>query len=364
MKNHIPDAFQEIFVNGIRHPYLYLWDSWSYIEDNITHLYCLAVLRKKPNGDDMNPNERNDYPFHVRHFTSNDDGLSWKDEGCFLKLDDIAKLNYRTIWSGSVKPLRNGKKLVAYTGIENKDSNHNFLQNIALAISEDGHNINGVDDTSFSSPVKDWKEITEKGYYLDAIDNLGSNKGEKDGPIMSWRDPFIFYDKDDSLNLFWAAKVGPRSSAMARATLKSKGDLFSIEELHAPITVPDIEEFTQLEVPKVLYNELKDQYYLVISSCDRLYENQPEAEVSKNVRLYTSKDINGPWKSIGNKILGEQNLFGVTILRTDFENNRLLCIAPYTENAKTEDVLSFAPTFYIYLDSLRVEFLDHANSNF
>jgi len=357
--NQIPDAYDKKFVGGIRHPYLYLWDSWSYSEDNIMHLYCLAISRLKPNGDELKPDERNNFPFHIRHFTSLDDGTSWKDEGSFLKPEDISNLNYRSIWSGSVEPLPDGKKLVAYTGLEHIDSNHCFLQNIALAISENGYTIDRIDHNSLSSPKRDWVEITKKGYYLDAIDNLGSNKGEMDGPIMSWRDPFIFYDtKEEKINLFWAAKEGPRLGTMARATLKSNGEFFSIDELFSPVTVPDIDDFTQLEVPKVLFDKDKQQYYLIISSCNRLYENQPESEINKEVRLYSSKHIDGPWKSLGEKILDDENLFGVTILKTDFQNNRLLCIAPYTEAANSNLALTFATPFYIYLDSLKVEFLN------
>ena len=357
MMNQIPEPYGKTFVNGIRHPHLYLWDSWTYIENNTMHLYCLAISREKANGEKLQPKERNNFPFHIRHFTSIDDGMSWKDEGCFLKPKDIYKLNYRTIWSGSVKPLQNGKKLVAYTGIKNRDSEHCFLQNIAIGLSDDGYNINHDYDAEVSSPLNDWKTIIEKGYYLDSISNLGSNKGEKNGPILSWRDPFIFYDKDNSLHLFWAAKIGPRLSAMARATLKVKENSFIIEKLHAPITVPDSDEFTQLEVPKVLFDASKEVYYLIISSCSRLYESQPDSEVSKEVRLYASKNINGPWKSLGNKILGEKNLFGISVLKTDFKNNRLLCIAPYTEQASKENMLTFAAPFYIYLDTLEVKFL-------
>lgn len=356
MMNQIPGAYEKKFVDGIRHPYLFLWDSWSYVEDNIIHLYCLAISRLKPNGDELKPHERNDFPFHIRHFTSIDEGLSWKDDGCFLSPEDVSNLNFKTIWSGSVSPMPNGKKLVAYTGLENLDSDFRYRQNIAIGTSNDGYTVNQIYNEPLSSPSRDWKKIIDKGYYLDAVDNLGSNNGENGGPIMSWRDPFIFYDKDETLNLFWAAKVGPRIGAMARATVISNGKNFSIGELHPPITVPDFNEFTQLEVPKVLFDKGNERYYLVISSCNRLYENQPDSEISKEVRLYTSNYINGPWESLGDKILGKQHLFGLTVLKTDFKNNRLLCIAPYTELAEDNLMLTFPPVFYIYLDPLRVEF--------
>ncbi|WP_299337894.1 hypothetical protein [uncultured Psychroserpens sp.] len=358
MMNQITDIYQKNFINGIRHPHLYLWDSWSYVEDNTIHLYCLAISRHKINGEELNPNERNDFPFHIRHFISKDNGISWKDEGCFMSPQDISSLNYRTIWSGSVELLPNGKKLVAYTGLENIDSGRDFLQSIAIGISNNGFTVDSVYDKVLSSPIRDWKEITEKGYYLDIKDQLGSNLGEEGGPIMSWRDPFIFHDKNGELNLFWAAKVKPRVGAIARATLKAVGDFFEIEQLHTPVTVPDKDDFTQLEVPKVLYDDHKDCYYLIISSCNRLYENQPDSEIKKEMRLYTSKHIDGPWTSLGDKILGEEHLFGLTVLRSDFKNNRLLCIAPYTEAADKDLMLSFAPVFYIYLNPLRVEFLN------
>ncbi|MEM5566687.1 hypothetical protein WNY78_16315 [Psychroserpens sp. AS72] len=358
MINQIPDVYGKKFVNGIQHPHLYIWDAWSYVEDDTIHLYSLAVSRLKPDGTELHPNDRNDFPFHIRHFTSVDNGVSWKDQGCFLNIKDTSKHNFKTIWSGSVKLMPNGKKLVAYTGLENIDSNHCFLQSIALGISEDGYTVNHIDDEVLSSPLRDWKSITERGYYIDVVDHLGSNNGEEDGPILSWRDPFVFYDKNEKLNLFWAAKTHPRTGAMARVTLKPKGEFFEIEELHPPVTVPDIGEFTQIEVPKIVYDDVQDKYYLVIASCNRLYENQPDSEINKAVRVYASKCIDGPWESLGDKILSKECLFGVTILKTDFKNNRLLCIAPYTEAASNNLMLTFAPTFYIYLDELRVEFLN------
>ncbi|WP_204344890.1 hypothetical protein [Psychroserpens algicola] len=363
MMNQIPDAYDKKFINGIRHPYLYLWDSWSYVDNNTFHLYCLALSRFKPDGSKIEPDERNNFPFHIRHFTSVDAGVSWTDRGCFFKPKDNSKSNFNTIWSGSVKPLTNGKKLVAYTGLEHRDQDHQYLQNIAIAISEDGYSVKDFDENILSDPLRDWKEITEKGYFLDASERLGSNMGEINGPIMSWRDPFIFYDKKKELNLFWAAKVGPRFGAMARATLKKNGDFFKIDTLHPPVTVPDADEFTQLEVPKVLFDEVHKTYYLIIASCNRLYESQPDSEISKEVRVYASENIDGPWESLGDKILGSEHLFGITVLQTDFENNRLLCMAPYTEAADADLMLTFAPVFYIYLNPLKVEFLNQTKIN-
>ncbi|RZW46890.1 MAG: hypothetical protein EX263_09050, partial [Flavobacteriaceae bacterium] len=329
--NQIPKAYEAKFENGIQHPELYLWDAWSFVENKVMHLYCLAIPRYKSDGSKLDPSERNDFPFHIRHFTSSNDGLSWKDEGCFFNSIQYSKLNYRTIWSGCVKPMPNGKKLVAYTGIENADLDHKYIQNITLATSDDGHSVNTLVNKVLLSPSRDWKYITDKGFYLDVQDNLGSNQGEEGGPIMAWRDPFIYFDVKGKLNLFLAAKIRPRESALARITMNQREGLFELAELHPPIIVPDVEDFTQLEVPKILFDHDNETYYLIISTCNRLYENQPESEIEKEVRLYKSKNMNGPWVSLGENILNKENLFGLTVLKTDFKNNRLLCMAPYTE---------------------------------
>jgi len=115
----IPPPYVEKFKNGINHPQLYLWDAWSYLEVDVMHLYCLAVARLKSDGTPLQPMERNDHPFHIRHFTSVDNGISWKDEGCFLNpKKELKKLNGYTVWSGSVEGLPNGEKLAAITVLE------------------------------------------------------------------------------------------------------------------------------------------------------------------------------------------------------------------------------------------------------
>jgi hypothetical protein len=169
--NNIPKAYETLFLNGIKHPYLYLWDAWSYCEDETLHLYCLAVPRFLSDGSELDPNERNNFPFHIRHFSSKDNGNSWKDEGCFLSTDEVSKLDFKTIWSGSVKPISDGRKLVAFTGIRSIDSNRNYHQNIALGISNDGYSVQNNSKITLSSPSKDWDEIVDKGYYFDGSSN-------------------------------------------------------------------------------------------------------------------------------------------------------------------------------------------------
>ncbi len=359
MKN-IPKPYGQTFTNGIKHPELFLWDAWSYVEAQTIHLYCLALTRVQSDGTVIPPQERNDVPFHIRHFTSTDNGKTWKDEGCFLEPSlGTQRHDAKTIWSGSIEKLTDGRKLVAYTGLSVVDENHKFLQNIALAISDDGYIVQQIADEPLSSPLRDWDEIVNKGYYLDQPKNLGNKHGEEGGPILTWRDPFIFIDKEQQINLFWAAKIAPSKSAIARAILEvdEDGILFKIAKLSSPITVPDGYEFTQLELPKVLYDAASGWYYLLASTCNRLYEGQSDAEVDKRIRLYRSKDIEGPWVSVNNHLFPNKSLFGPTVLKTDFKNNRLLCISPYTDADKEGLGLTFSPIFYVYLNSGRVEFV-------
>lgn len=351
----IPPAYKDIFENGIRHPQLYLWDAWSYCENEVIHLYCLAVNRLKEDGTILDASLRNAYPFHVRHFTSKDEGKTWKDEGCFMQPTiGEGKHDSRTIWSGSIELLPNGKKLVAYTGIYQINEDMCFLQNMALATSNDGFEINQKANEPLTCPKRDWSEITDSGFYLSSLDMLGHKDGENNGPILAWRDPFIFLDENKHVHLFWAAKISSHKNAMAHALLEKDGDLYKIAKLFSPITLPDGEDFTQLELPKVYYDAKKKLYYLIISTCNRLYEGQSDDEVDKSLRLYNSSSLEGLWQPCGEDgsgILKGSNLFGLTVLKTDFENNRLLCIAPYTDAAPNELSFTFSNAFYIELNS-------------
>lgn len=351
----IPSPYKSTFENGIRHPQLYLWDAWSYCENETIHLYCLAVNRLKENGTILDPSLRNDYPFHVRHFTSKDEGKTWKDEGCFLKPTiGEDKHDSRTIWSGSVELLPNGKKMVAYTGIYEIDEDRCFLQNMALAVSNDGFEINHKVNEPLTCPRRDWEKITNSGFYLAPKDELGHKDGENNGPILAWRDPFIFLDHNKAVHLFWAAKISSHENAMAHALLEKDGDTYKIAKLLPPITLPDGAGFTQLELPKVYFDAEKKLYYLIVSTCNRLYEGQSDDEVDKSLRLYRSFSLDGPWEPCGvdgSRILKGSCLFGLTVLKTDFKNNRLLCIAPYTDAAPKELSHTFSNAFYVEINS-------------
>ncbi|MFK7937010.1 MAG: hypothetical protein AB8G22_26075 [Saprospiraceae bacterium] len=355
---NIPVKSDIVFTDGIKHPDLFLWDGWSYYDNEVSHLYCLAVSRYHSDHTPLDPSTRNFHPFHIRHFTSTDEGKTWIDEGCFLKprLNE-SKHDSRTIWSGSVEPLPEGRKLVAYTGLQTVDDDHIFLQNIALAVSNDGYTIDSVAEIPLSSPVRDWFEITELGYYLSEPTSIGYKDGENGGPITAWRDPFVYVDSTERIYLFWSAKITSHESAMASALLEPDGALFKMSKLFPPILFPDRAQFTQFELPKIYHNPQESCYYLIGATCNRLYEGQSDAEVGKAIRLYKSATIDGswqPWGIDGSIIFQAENLFGMTVLKTDFANDRLLCISPYTEAASDELQLTFSRTFYIYLNPVRI----------
>ena len=117
--------------------------------------------------------------------------------------------------------------------------------------------------------------------------------------------------------------------------------------------MPDGDEFTQLELPKVLHDRTRNRYYLVASTCNRLYENQKDDEVDKRIRLYSSSSLDGPWspyEESGSTILREiKCVFGPTVLDADFASGKLRCMAPYTDAANDELKLTLSAPFDVEL---------------
>lgn len=358
-----PAPVPGLFHGGIAHPDLHLWDAWSYAEADTLHLYCLAVERNRPDGTPLPPAERNNVPFHIRHFVSTDQGASWRDEGCLLGPrcgEGLA--DSRTVWSGSIEPLSDGRKLVAYTGLYDLDPEHCFVQNLMLALS-DGYAIESRDDEPLVCPIRDWKAITDAGYYLAALGDIGHREGEGGGPIMAWRDPFVFIDEDDRVHLFWSAKSGPRQGALGHGLLRRDGERFRLEKLYPPVTIPDGDDVTQFELPKIYHDARRGTYYLVSATCNRIDERQPDEELSKTIRLHLSSSLDGPWRPWspeGSAVPGLEGLFGMTVLKPDFDRESLLCIAPYTSAGGDARGLTFSPSFRIGLDPVRVAFPSYA----
>ena len=343
----VPPPTTDRFENGIAHPSLWLWDSWTTELDGILHLHCLALSRTDTEGNPIDPSSRNDYPFHIRRFESSDNGKSWYDMGAFLQPRNQGDGSFaRNIWSGGILARASEPWVVGFTGIRQMSENHPFLQTICMALSGNGKALDALPSAALSCPVRDYEQIRAAGYYLPHRADLGAAEGEEGGPILAWRDPFILASGKDRFEVFWSAKVAAARPAVAHATVRLEGQAFRIETLHAPILLPDDSQFTQAEVPKVYRHAETGACYLLISACDRMNEDQPAEEVTKQLRLYRSSSIRGPWVpafgNAGSAIPDTENLFGGSILRIDFDAGQLRLIAPYSEYASNDAQLSFA----------------------
>lgn len=349
----LPKPSDRVFIGGINHPQLWLWDSWTYQEGSVTHLYTLALAKLLADGTPVPHARRNDYPFHFRHFTSSDGGQSWHDKGAILRPSPEADSYYsRNVWSGSATRLADGRVLIGLTGLRQIDEDHPFLQSIGLGLSRDGHTIESVQSEPLSCPLRDYDAIRAAGYYLGPKSSLGHKSGEDGGPILAWRDPFIYCTPSGALECFWSAKISPKVGAIARATLIETQAGFAIKKLHPPMILPDGESITQAEVPKIYFDPKSAIYYCLISACDRINETQPDAEVSKTLRLYKSTALEGPWAfyTSGRSILPDlPHMFGASVLQADFDAGQLHLIAPLTENAEPAQQLTLAPVQTISL---------------
>ena len=252
----IPCASSVLFHGGIHHPDLWLWDSWVCRDQDLYHLYSLALARVASDGSAITPADRNEFPFHVRHFTSTNQGRSWKDRGVYFTPGKNDDASYeRNVWSGSVSWMSPAHKLFGFTGIKEISPDREFLQTICLGVTFSVNGLTAPPKTALSCPLRDYEKIIAAGYYLGPKESLGDNNGEEGGPILAWRDPFIFTDTDGRIHLFWSAKTGPKTPAIAHATIRQSDSEYFLETLHPPLSLPDADTYTQAEVPKIYWDE-------------------------------------------------------------------------------------------------------------
>lgn len=341
-----PPARKEPFVGAIKHPSLLLWDSWVMkTRDGITHLYCLALSRRDHDGREITPGMCNQYRFHYRHFTSNDEGQSWYDQGPVLHTGNmIDGSDAGNVWSGSVLELPDGRILFGYTGIGDDSPEHAFVQSICFGIGTvDGPTI--FPQTALSHPLRDRAKIVDKGYYLPSPEQIGNNDGEDGGPITGWRDPYLYQDNDGTIYAFWSAKLGPARPAVAWGKVTVDGDAVSLELL-PPIHLPDEKDYSQSEVPKICFHAASGEYVMMISACNRMSETQPDEDIFKQLRLYRSASLAGPWRAFpeGDHIVKNMDhLFGASFLESEVSGDKVRVIAPYTVKGGRELELTFAP---------------------
>lgn len=336
-----------LFKQGIRHQDLWLWDAWSVRRNDVINLFALSVPRVDDDGHSIRPEERNEYQFTIIRFESLDRGISWSEVSRHRHPDVDCTYQSANIWSGSVADL-NGSLVEAFTGIKKGSAERPFVQSIYLADLDNG--FNSQSSTCLVSSERDYEQIIEAGYFLQPKEELGSIRGEEGGCITAWRDPFIFAARGKILVVF-AAKSAGREPAMG--LMEVIGDLPDVHaRLCPPVTLVDAEEFTQLEVPKIVYVKSLDVFLMLCSTTNRQSEGQDGREVNSLLRLYWASEVEGPWKPAGTQtsvIAGVELLFGATILEVDEASERLICIAPYTSGADATLALSFAPRFFIDL---------------
>ena len=347
-----PKASDKLFDGGILHPELYLWDAWGHIRSDQWHLYCLAVNRYKNDGTKLLAHERNHFQFHIRHFSSSDFGKIWRDEGTFQEANKAFDGHEAgNIWSGSTYPLNDGRVLSFYTGILHSTQEYPYRQTIGCCIASSDSSTKGATRNVLSNAYKDYRKITAKGYFFSPRESLGHIDGESGGPITTWRDPYVYRQPNQSqeaeFKMVWAAKLDATTACIAAGLVEVSGTDIVVKELLSPMLVPDSKEFTQLEVPKIYWDQACQRFYLLCATTNRVSESQSEEEVNKVIRLYFSDSDTGPWIPAGNKssiLQGVKNQFGMTFLQT--HGDSIVAIAPYTEVAG-ELGLSFAPVVEI-----------------
>lgn len=352
----IPPPSPALFRHGINHPDLWLWDAWTVTIGDALTLFTLALARRNSKGEPIKPSDRNQYPFHVRRFASRDGGAHWRDLGSFLAPDPAAGgVMAHNVWSGSAV-VSEGRLLFGFTGVRKPEPGRSFLQSICLlSAAPNGEAPTADDSIVISDPEKDYSEIISVGYYLGPSKTLGDDAGEEGGPILAWRDPFLFPMIDGSIEVFWAAKASAAAPAVAHARLTKQGKGFTCELL-APILLPDGDDFTQAEVPKVYRDPSGEGYLLLLSTCNRLREDQSGEEVSKEMRLYRAAKLEGPWRPYRGDdsiILGIEHLFGGAFSSIDRSTNMATLIAPFSEMADDEKQLTFAPPIDVDLRAQR-----------
>lgn len=353
----IPARTLKPLTGGIHHPECYLWDAWSCDLGDAIYLFTLAVNRKSANGDYAPPSCRASSRFHIRQFVSNDGGITWEDLGAFQTAGTTGDgHDARNIWSGSVLS-RDGDQALwaAYTAIHEVDDTHPFVQCLAVGRGTAGETFEVGSGQVLLCPVTDRERIESAGYFIDRTAGVGNVRGEAGGPIIAWRDPFLFRDFDGLLHMAWAAKREGGEPAMGLATLREEDGRLVVANLFPPVALPDVAEFTQFEIPKIYLDPANSSYILVAATTDRRSETQDGSDINAAVRIYHAHSCTGPWLTGGtdSSVLAEaENYFGMTVLRANADDELFVAVAPLTDQAGAVDALTVSPRFSIDLAAI------------
>lgn len=343
-----PDRSATRFIDHIDHPDLWIWDAWTCFARGKVHMYCLA-LAKSHEGQPISPASRNQFQFHIRHFSKLLPDGEWVDCGPFLLPSTSGD---RNVWSGSVLPYKSGV-LAAYTDVRWNKPDMPFVQSICIGWSSSFNAYAGLPAHRVSDPVRDYDQIRALGYYLAEPNLLGSKEGEEGGPILAWRDPFLF-EEDGVLQAIWCAKTAPSTPALAHATI-SVGKHGEIQaQLRPPIELPDSEQYTQAELPKIWNDETTGKWFLLVSACNRQHENQPDERVRKDLRLYSSQSVTGPWRpwaANGSTLDAPRYGFGASPYFEPDNPGKPRFVVPFTEQAQATRILTMQSDVVINLRS-------------
>jgi len=313
-------------MNGmIQSDNYYIWDNWGFVsEEGILHIYaqfCEKDLCTLP--------EDRYWNVHIEHFISCDHGATFEKCGPVIeKSTDPQMFDSYNIWSGSTFPLKSGKVLGFYTGLqlpgEPLPEQRKFaLQSIGLAVSGDGGYTFTKLQEPLISPIRDYELLIGKGYFLGPKKTLGAID-DPDGTFMCLRDPEVFQE-GDTIHIIFGAKAvksvdgkAELRNAVGHAIIRDVDNPESIE-LQEPIFIANEKDYNQLELPNLI--RWNDMYYLVISTTRYEYFGQTDMETEKTVRVYTSgKLADGEWEPCGGEgrhiILSNKadNLYGPKLI--------------------------------------------------
>jgi hypothetical protein len=296
-----PPPAEEIFTGGIIHPSVYIWDAWMFAEGREWNLYTLASPRALYVDLGLDLAVFRDYlPHHWRRFVSDDAGKTWRDDGAVMMPRlETDYFDSRSIWTGSVLK-HDGCYLAGYTGIRNTgDDNRPKLQALGLAVSDDKRDFRPLTEEPLSCPLRDYEAIRDMSYYLGPRDTLGNNDGEEGGPILAWRDPWLVKDRNGTVHMLWGAKstfAGRQEPVVGHGVLENISGRPRLKLL-SPIFLPDAENFTQIEVPQIRYNERHGLYVMMISTTNKTPDRPPQ-EYIFTLRFYVSERLNGGWRPV------------------------------------------------------------------
>ncbi len=343
-----PPARDMIFKGSINHPDAFIWDAWSLTKDGTIFLYALASPRDVYKDGTIDIQTQRDHiPHHHRLFISTDQGKSWKDGGpVFAPRLGEDKFDSRSIWTGSTVHFQ-GKIIGGYTGIRMTDESHPFIQSIGLSVSDDGKIYTRLTSEPLSCPIRDYDEIRAKGYFLGERNDLGTDKGENGQNILAWRDPGLVVDPATGLlHAFWSAKTDKteeQEAALAHGIIHDPLTKPRLELL-APAHLPDHAEFTQAEVPQLIYSKAAKLFYMVVSTTNRTSGDQTDGDLDLAARLYSSPELGGKWTFVGKVLSKDDKRYPATIVDfVDTDKGGVLYFTAPFNRSNAEDIMHTMP---------------------